>query len=273
MQAAQFHIARSGGAWSLERDRCAHTAIGRLLLCGHDGLGNAVYVAGYGKWRSLAMRSITGLLGIFWPCSSKLLVCDVASYPLLPPRRSRHAAEDVLMRICTGEPPQAHPADVSRKTVFFHCYGSSHTSVVEACLHLGLLPELPRPSYKQLMQLPHFDKVIKSEIGMPMFMGYDSQGRAVYTLGLGRGREPLRRLLKQLLLEIGIPGDRVRFFDCLGAAGLLTRIGGFLSRGLGLTWLGRPLVVYSVILNWEKFCELHRQIELQLGMWDGELSR
>ncbi|MGB9868156.1 MAG: DUF3189 family protein [Bacillota bacterium] len=157
-----------------------------------------------------------------------------------------------------------------RRVVFFCCYGGSHTSVIQACLHLGLLPLDPRPSYKQLIHLPHFDKVVKSEIGTPMFMGYDSWGRAVYTLGLGRGRKHLNELLGGLLGEIGVNPDQAKFFDCLSTASFLTRVGGFVSRGLGLTFLGRPLVVYSVMAGWPRFCELHRKIRAELESWGGD---
>ncbi|HHV78178.1 MAG TPA: DUF3189 family protein [Firmicutes bacterium] len=261
-----------------------------ISFVGRDADGVSVYVGAYGRWRSVAMRAVTGLCGI---CSGAqpLVVCDVLAYlpasplgnvlrivvtmgleGLIPFFRKlvketvESAARDTRSKIAhytagvTSEP---------REAIIFHCYGSAHTSVVQAALYLGLLSRDRPPLTEELNRIPHFDKVIKSDIGTPMFMGNDKRGRPVYVLGFGSGKGPLKRLLQEIIALLGIPQGNIRFFDSLSTAGFLTRLGGFLSRGIGLVWPGRPIVNYAIRRDWSRVCALSERISERLEAQDG----
>ncbi|MGQ9779473.1 MAG: DUF3189 family protein [Bacillota bacterium] len=129
--------------------------------------------------------------------------------------------------------------------VFYQCFGRAHTSVVAAAIHLGLLPaEGGVPSTAQIMALPYFDRAEKKDFGRPLFLGRDEEGHEIFILGLGGGfREGLGAIASVFRLA-GREGPLI--VDTLLGLGILGRLGGGLSRELGLVRLGRPLAAYGV---------------------------
>ena len=51
--------------------------------------------------------------------------------------------------------------------IIYHCYGGSHSSVIAAALHLGLLAKDRIPNETELMAIPYFDKPL-----MPILVQY-----------------------------------------------------------------------------------------------------
>ena len=128
--------------------------------------------------------------------------------------------------------------------VFYQCYGGAHTSIVAAHLHLGLLSEATTPSVGRIMVLPFFDRAKREDFGRPLFLGRDEDGHEVYALGLAHAAPAGLGAIGSLFQLAECENPLV--VDTLSGLGLLARIGGGLSRQVGLVALGRPLVAYGV---------------------------
>jgi len=149
--------------------------------------------------------------------------------------------------------------------VFYHCYGSSHTSVVAASLHVGLLPRHRCPTYKEIVQLPHFDKVTKDQVGRPFLIGEDRWGNQVYTIGLENNKQVMLRAAASLMKAFDIPAKEAYWVDALRTINLPTRLGGFLSRRLGLVFAGRPLAVAGIIKAYKNFIQIVEEVEWEIA--------
>jgi hypothetical protein len=134
--------------------------------------------------------------------------------------------------------------------VIYHCYGRAHSSVVAAHLHLGNLPMTGPVSIEQIIGLAEFDWADSSQWGVPHLMGRDEQGNEVYILGLNSQTPAGLRAMTSLVWHLG-KKDEVFLCNTLPAVGLFTRLGGFASRKLGLTTIGRPLAAFGLILSME----------------------
>lgn len=147
----------------------------------------------------------------------------------------------------------------------FHCYGGAHTSITAANIYLGRLPRHRRPGLGDILRQPGFDWMPHTEIGRPLFMGTDVAGRPVYCIGLGAGKERVRKALQWFLADRGVPPAAVGWVDALPAANNWMRIGGFLSRRLGLVAVGRPLVTVGVWRAYGRFRRLVADLEQSLA--------
>lgn len=136
--------------------------------------------------------------------------------------------------------------------VIYHCYGGNHASPVAAALHLGWLsPERP-PSYRELIELPLYDKVPPSRYGTIFMLGCDAEGREVGVLAVKNGADLMERLVRDTLQLLGRNPAALSFVDVLPCINVWMRLGGFLSRQLGLVGLGRPLVAWGTRLAFGK---------------------
>lgn len=150
--------------------------------------------------------------------------------------------------------------------LFYHCYGSTHSSVVAAAIHLGRLPADRVPTLAEIIALPDFDRIPHREIGRPRLVGRDSDGREIYVLGTRGNHRLVKRAVRDFLhLALGRqPGD-LRFINVLPAAGILLRIGGFLSRRLGLVFPGRYLAAWGVRSSYQGLAAIVTATREQLG--------
>lgn len=139
--------------------------------------------------------------------------------------------------------------------VFYYCYGSAHSSVTAANIHLGILPADRRPSVREIMHQPLFDKAEHHELGHPHYMGADEWGNQLYVIGLAGGKTVMSRALTDFLAAFGIDPTTTLFHDALQSAGVPLRIGGLASRRLGLVSVGRPLAAWGVWLKYQMFAD------------------
>jgi len=145
------------------------------------------------------------------------------------------------------------------KLYIFQCYGGTHSSVTAASIYLNLLPRDRAPTNQELSQLPYFDQVGNREVGPLRYMGRDHRGNKVFILGSRRWGEEVRRLVAEVLPLLNVPPAGAAILDCFPGLNWIARTGGFISRQLGLTAIGRPLVCYGIRLNYR---QLLQQIEL-----------
>lgn len=148
--------------------------------------------------------------------------------------------------------------------VFYYCYGSSHSSVLAAAIHLGQLSTDQVPTTDEIINLHHYDKTDSPEIGTPFFFGYDELAHPVYIIGMKSDNQVVLNSIENFLRSQGVPGTDYVFINTLSKVNLWTRIGGFLSRRLGWVKLGRPLTVYGLKKVYFEFVKLVTKVKRDL---------
>lgn len=129
-----------------------------------------------------------------------------------------------------GDPPNR---------VFYACYAGTHSSVLAASLHVGLLRD------GRVCDLPFFDRRVSADIGVPLLIGTDRYGAEVYAVGTGWLSARLEKPLCDLI-EVASPRARACICSVRGFLDLPARAGGFASRRCRLVWPGRALIASSL---------------------------
>lgn len=129
--------------------------------------------------------------------------------------------------------------------IIYNCYGGSHSSVVVGYIHCGLLDKNKVPTRQQLMSLSYFDSQRKEDHGILQYLGKDKDNNEIYSVGLESNREFGKECLKNVSSIMGINPEGYIMVDTISSVNWFMRIGGFLSRALGLISIGRPLVIYG----------------------------
>jgi len=150
--------------------------------------------------------------------------------------------------------------------VIYYCYGGTHSSPIAAALHTGLLSLDKPPTLSEIRHLPWFDNVTTAQRGQLFLVGRDQQGNFVYVCGRGREKRGITQaIISGFRLAGGNPEDLL-FIDTLPAVNVLMRVGGYLSRRLGLVSIGRPLVLYGAKLALPKLVAIVSEVKRNLGL-------
>jgi hypothetical protein len=162
-------------------------------------------------------------------------------------------ATSVGLASVSGSAAPVDQGEAPPLNLVYYCYGSSHSSVTAANIHLGHLPCHRRPSPFEILHQPLFDRTRSTELGLFRHMGDDEAGNAIYVLGLAGGKSVVSRALVDLLAIFGVPVNTFRFEPMLQNAGVILRIGGYASRALGWVAIGRPLSALGVWLKYRGY--------------------
>lgn len=149
--------------------------------------------------------------------------------------------------------------------VIYYCYGSAHSSVVSAAIHLGRLPSDRIPTQEEILGLADYDQVETWQIGTLFFKGHDEWDNPVYTLGLGPDRPVARRALMTFLHQLGLNTDQLYLNEALPHINRYARIGGALSRRYGFVRVGRPLSAYGIRKNYGELVKFVREVKREEG--------
>lgn len=147
------------------------------------------------------------------------------------------------------------------KNFVYFDYGGSHTSVIAAGIHAGLLDPHNPPDDKALSQFPYFDKTTPDDFGKMKHLGTHPEGHRIYCLGT---KSSTTGPLLEGMAELQNAAGQFIFCDTMPYVNTTLRIGGWLSRGIGLSVLGRPLVYrgirkeYGKIADFVKACAHHQ---------------
>jgi hypothetical protein len=96
-------------------------------------------------------------------------------------------------------------------------------------------------------------------------MGQDRFNHEVYVIGMGSCRKEGTRLLYQMVNDSrGKSKGEVVVVNSIALINLEIRIGGFLSRRLGLISLGRWLIIYGIRKKYTKFVQLVEEVKSRL---------
>lgn len=125
--------------------------------------------------------------------------------------------------------------------IIYHCFGGAHSSVTAAALHLGLLARDRLPTVEELMAIPYFDNTDNSDFGSIRFMGVDEYKNVVYVLGKKSLGDRYTNILHGTAEILGV-SHQVLAVNTMPHVNWTMKIGGFISRRIGMVLLGRPLV-------------------------------
>ncbi len=140
--------------------------------------------------------------------------------------------------------------------IIYYCYGSAHSSVIASAIHVGMLPKNRIASTQEIFTLPHYDQTRREEIGNPFYIGRDEYGMEVYILGMANNKEFLIKSINSLLNIYRVPENKLILVDSLSQINNITRVGGYLSRRLGMVMVGRPLTIKGIQKAYFKFVDL-----------------
>lgn len=128
--------------------------------------------------------------------------------------------------------------------IIYHCFGGSHSSVTAAALHLGMLDKSRIPTVNELMALPYYDKTSNKDFGVIRLMGRDEWGNDIYVLGKKSMGDRYSSILTGVAELLGAE-DQLLAVNCMSHVNWSMKLGGFTSRKLGLTMVGRPIVAWG----------------------------
>jgi hypothetical protein len=130
--------------------------------------------------------------------------------------------------------------------IIYHCFGGAHSSIIAAAIHLGMLPGDRLPAADEIRAMPHFDRPPQGGEGQIIFMGKDNFNHEVYAAGKRGMGEAYENLLYDLVEALGLPREELLLLDTSPLVNWPMIIGGFLSRRVGISILGRPIVTWGV---------------------------
>jgi hypothetical protein len=135
--------------------------------------------------------------------------------------------------------------------IIYHCYGSAHSSIVAAAVHLGKLPTNRSATLQEILRLEDFDHARNDSIGHIFFKGRDTAGNEVFTMGMGPENKLVKRSLRSLIKISNIVDHEILFAEALPHINRMAKVGGALSRRYGFVKIGRYLAAYGVCQNYD----------------------
>ncbi|WP_411680507.1 DUF3189 family protein [Clostridium thailandense] len=149
--------------------------------------------------------------------------------------------------------------------VVYHDVGGTHSTATAANIHIGKLPIDSIPTKEQLVNLPTFDKLTKSQMGTLLYIGEDEFGTKVYTIG--RKYKPklvIPAIESMYAIAHGNTNDLL-VIDTHPTVNIWMKIGGFSSRALNLVSFGRPIVTYGTLKAYEDISNIVRKVKQQVS--------
>jgi len=144
--------------------------------------------------------------------------------------------------------------------IIYHCYGGAHSSVTAAAVHLGWLPTDRLPEAMELKNLPYFDRTTGKDHGYIRLMGCDRYGNEIFILGRRNCAKIFENMAKGLVTVFGESKDEYHFFDVMPYVNWKMVFGGFTSRKLGITYIGRPIILAGVLASYWKIVSFVQRV-------------
>lgn len=152
--------------------------------------------------------------------------------------------------------------------VIYHCYGGSHSSIIAAAVHVGILPDDRIPKAEELLACPFFDQGAPESHGAIHFIGLDESSNSIYSMGRRNAFPIIESSLKGVLEIFRFNPGGLYFVDTLPCVNIEMRIGGYLSRQLRLISAGRPLVVKGSQKAFFNLVKLVQNVKMNLKRGD-----
>lgn len=136
--------------------------------------------------------------------------------------------------------------------IIYFCYGSAHSSICSAAIHLGRLPMDRVPTQQEVLSLSDYDQVESWQLGTLFYKGDDEWGHPVYTIGFGPEQAQAKQAVLSLLEQAGIDTSDLLLCYALPQINRWAKIGGALSRRYGLVSIGRPLSAFGIRSSYDR---------------------
>lgn len=141
--------------------------------------------------------------------------------------------------------------------IIYSCYGGAHSSIVASAIHMGYLPMDRVPTREELLNIPYYDQSPKESRGTPIYMGTDKDLRSVYALGMGPYRTEYAKIVYNFAFQLAGKNKKdIQIINVIPLLSLSVKLGGFMSRGMGLIGLGRPLTISGIQKRYHFFVKL-----------------
>jgi Protein of unknown function (DUF3189). len=131
--------------------------------------------------------------------------------------------------------------------IIYHDVGGAHSTAVAANIHINNLPIDKVPDKNEILALPTFDKIRKSQLGHLLYIGEDEFGFKVYTIGRKYKPNYVIPAIVDSFNIAGVKPEELYIVDTHPTVNIWMKIGGFSSRGLNLVTFGRPIVTYGTL--------------------------
>ena len=124
-------------------------------------------------------------------------------------------------------------------------YAGTHSTALAAAYHLKKLSMDRKLTKEEILNVDYFNKLTKSDFGKFFFHGIDEEGNSVYTIGRKRDKLviPALKNLSLLLQDKFNNHEKIIFSNTSPAVPFAMTMGGLFSRGLGIDFIGVPLLV------------------------------
>lgn len=148
--------------------------------------------------------------------------------------------------------------------VIYYCYGGTHTSVVAAAIHVGILSSAKVPGYEEFLKLKYFDNLSVKDQGRLIFFGMDENCNQVYSCGMRNNPQIVKNAMKSALHIYNINYNELYFVNLLPYINTWVRLGGFLSRYLGIRSAGFPLIIKGSKKSFKIIADFVEEIKKEL---------
>ncbi|NLA58592.1 MAG: DUF3189 family protein [Firmicutes bacterium] len=150
--------------------------------------------------------------------------------------------------------------------IIYACYGGTHTSPVAAAIHLGRLKGDPLASLEEILNIQYFDTLLTADRGRVFPVGTDEFGNQVFILGRGNHQQPIMQAVRSGYMLAGGDPRQIMFVNTLKGVNWQMRVGGFLSRRLGLVSVGRWIAAIGARRAYPKLAEIVAQTKAQCAI-------
>lgn len=153
----------------------------------------------------------------------------------------------------------------------YNCYGGTHSSVIASEIHLKRLPCDRKPTKEEILGAKYFNKLNYSDMQKFIFHGIDDEGNKVYTLGRGTSKKLipfLENFINLINKEAGFV-EKIIVSNTSPTVPPFMTMGGFLSRGLGIDFLGVPLLVIGAKQVYGRLLEIVKDTRQRAQSFNG----
>jgi hypothetical protein len=154
--------------------------------------------------------------------------------------------------------------------IIYHCFGGAHSSVIAAAIHLNQLSASEKPTPQDILKCAYFDEVPTEKQGVIHYLGKDEEGNDIYNMGCGGAGAIMERALPDILKIYGESADDLYMVDTLGCVNFPMRLGGYISRRLGMVNVGRPLVLKGSITAYPALVDLVAEVKKDIVQKQGQ---
>ena len=150
--------------------------------------------------------------------------------------------------------------------IVYQDVGGAHSSAMASNIHVNKLPKDRLPSRDELMALPTFDKITKSQYGHLIYIGDDEFNNKVYTISRQRKPELVIPAITDMFTILNGSVSELCIVCTQPKVNVWMKIGGFSSRRLGLVSFGRPIVIYGSLKAYNSLVELVEGVKKRLEL-------